>query len=152
MCALKIRRLIFGLIFSVVGFIVMVLLGQVTVLQCTHPEPSQVVCGREVKWLDVVPISVETIKDVRGAWVDERCDEDGCTYQVRMETGQGDVPLTGYYSSGQSSKEKAAAQINDYVAGRGGDTLAIREGFGMWGVLFGGIFVIAGLVVAVKRR
>jgi hypothetical protein len=91
----------------------------------------------------------ETITDVRGAEVDESCDEDGCTYRVRVLTGRRSVPLTEYYSSGWGAKEKVADEINDYVARGGEEPLKVRDGNVMLGALFGGIFAIAGLGIAI---
>lgn len=149
MCGSRIKSLLFGLIFAGMGAVAMIVFGQVSVLRCTYPEPSHLACVKEVKWLGLVPVGEEIISDVRGAWVDESCDSDGCTYRVELSTGQGDLPLTAYYSSGERSKSEAAAEINAYVAEGEGEALEIREGSGLLGGLIGGIFIVVGLGIAV---
>jgi hypothetical protein len=148
MCARRIKGLLFGFIFVVAGATVMFFFARVSELECTHPEPSEVMCEKQVKWLGTVTVGKETIRDVRGASVDESCDEDGCTYRVMVRTGEGSMPLTGYYSSGYGVKARTAAQITEYVGRSTEEPLQIREGSVLLGVLIGGIFVLAGLGVA----
>jgi hypothetical protein len=149
MCAGRIKGLILGLILVVAGLAVMFFFARVAELECSRPEPSTVQCVKEIKWLGVVSMNKETIRDVRGAQVDESCDEDGCTYRVRVIASQGDVPLTGYYSSGRSAKERTADQINAYVARGGEEPLTVSDGSVILGALVGGAFAVAGLIAAV---
>lgn len=151
MCARRVGALIFGLIFVVAGLAFVFFLARVTELQCTHPEPTQVVCIREVKWLGIVPIGEKTMRDVRGASVDENCDEDGCTYRVIVRTGEGNVPLTDYYSSGYKAKQDTADQITAYAGQSSEGTLDVSEGSVILGVLGGGIFIVAGLAIPFAR-
>ena len=139
--------LFFGLMFVVVGLVVMVVFGQVSVLQCTRPEPSQVECVKEVRWLNVVPMRKERIKDLRGA----RVDEWNGTYRVVLKTGEGEKPLGGYYSSAERGKEEIAAQINTYVEKIRGDSLEVQEGNGIVGALVGVVFVVTGVGMAIGK-
>ena len=147
----KIKSMLYGILIAGVGWVIIYVFGQVSMLQCARPESSQVVCVKQVTLLGLMPMREETIMDVQGAWIDESCDDDGCTYRVVLDTGQGDVPLTVYYSSGWRSKQETAAQINAYVGGGGGGELEVREGIGIVAALFGGIFMIVGAGVAIVR-
>lgn len=149
MCGPRLKSLLFGFVFAGMGTVAMIVFGQVSDLHCAYPEPSQLECIKEIKWLGLVPLGEENIDDVQRAWVDESCDSDGCTYRVVLTTGQGDLPLTSYYSSGERSKAETAAEINAFVAQGEGETLEIRAGSGFLGGLFGGIFVVIGLGIAV---
>jgi hypothetical protein len=149
MCARRVKGLVFGLIFVVIGLVVVFFFARVTELECSRPEPSTVQCVKESKWLGVVSMSKETIHNVRGAEVDESCDDDGCTYRVRVIADRGSVPLTEYYSSGWGAKEKTADQINTYVARGGNEALTVSDGSVILGVLIGGVFAVAGLIAAV---
>ena len=150
MCARRVVGLIFGLIFVVVGLAVLFFFARVAELECSRPEPSTVQCVREIKWLGVVSMSRETIHNVRGAEVDKSCDEDGCTYRIVLHTGQGNVPLTAYYSSGQRAKTETAAKITAYVAQSTDEALEVREGNVILGSVTGVIFVVAGMAVAIR--
>ena len=142
------RALFFGLLLVGIGLFILLTFGNVTSLQCRRLETTYVVCEKEVKLLGILSTSEETIAGVEGAWVDERYDdEDGHKYRVVLNTNQGDVPLTAYYSSdrgAKEAKEKTAAQIKAYIQGEGEETLEIRQSTLMGG-LMGGFLILAGL-------
>ena len=78
----------------------------------------------------------------------ESRDSDGdVTYKVMLETGEGDVPLTSYTSSGYGKKATIADQVNRYVEGRA-PTLTIRQG-GLIGMIASGVFLIVSLILIV---
>jgi hypothetical protein len=147
----KIKSMLFGFLIAGIGWLVIVIFGQVSTLQCAHTETSQVACIKQVTLLGLMPIREEMVRDVRGAWVAESCDDDGCTYRVVLNTGEGDVPLTVYYSSGWRSKQETVTQINEYISRRGDEPLEIREGIGIVAALLGGILMIVGAGIAIVR-
>jgi hypothetical protein len=155
MFARRVNSMLFAPPFVAVGLVIALFFGQVSVLECVHPEPSQVVCEKEVRLLGLVPVGRETIRDVRGAWLDDNCDSDGCTYRVVLRTDGSDVPLTSYYAAGQRAKEEMADRINTYVEQESEGLLRLRAGSALLGGLLGGLFVAVGVgaaVASLRRR
>ena len=108
--------LIVGSIFFVLGAVFFVVFAQATSLDCARREPREIVCERESVLLGRVQMRQDSIRGLRGAWVDESCD-DGCTYRVVLTTDEGDVPLTGAYTSDQRTKVEITRAINGFVEG-----------------------------------
>jgi hypothetical protein len=78
--------------------------------------------------------------------VEESCDDEGCNYRVVLTTLEGEQPLTSYFTSSWTGKEKTATQINDFIqssSNRG--TLSIQENSGLWASLFSLVFVLVGI-------
>jgi hypothetical protein len=134
-----------GLVFVVAGSVATFFLARVIELRCTRAEPSEVMCVRESKWLGVIPIGDRTFRDVQEAWVEESCNKDGCSYRVIVRTGEANVPLTDYYSSGYGEAQTMAEQITAYAGQSTKEPLNLREGKIILGVLVGGLFVVVGL-------
>lgn len=102
-----------GLICLASGLAIFNWIGRHTTLSCTRIQPASNRCV----WLDKGPIS-ENRKTFAliGARVDVSEDSDsGDTYRVVLQTSGGDLPFTGYYSSGQSAKQKRVAEINTFI-------------------------------------
>ena len=137
-----------GLAFFSCGLLFFVAFGQSYTLRCARPEPSQIRCTRERLWLRAVSTGSETVEGLSQAWVAESCDEDGCTYRVEMATAEGQMPLTGYYSSGYDEKAIVASEINTFVADSRIPDLEVRSDAGLFGFLFPLIFVVVGLGIA----
>jgi len=153
MCARKAQMLLFGLIAICLGIMALILGGQTTVLRCTRPEPSRVVCVKQVKWLGAVPVREETVEDVRRAVVDEHISgvHRKRSYRVELISSQGNVPLTAYYSTPYWQYEETAAQINAYLKSDAEDTFEIREGNALLAILPGGGLIVAGLVLIFQK-
>ena len=144
----------FSLFFMVGGLAALFYAGQITALQCRHIEPFRLDCVKETNWMGLIQMGEkETIRDVRGAQVDESCD-DGCTYRVQLTRRQGGVvPLTTYSYS--PNAEQVAARINAYAEHGGGETLELRMGLGLWGLIMGVILTLAGfglIIVTIKSK
>jgi hypothetical protein len=105
-------------------------LGQVTTLACDRVGTDQIDCRIQSKWLDLLTLRDQFVRDVRGARVAENCDEDGCTYRVELVTRAGVVPLTSHYSLDSTGKEHVAQRINDFASGSVAPSLAVRDQFG----------------------
>ena len=149
---MRIRRsffpVIFGAIFALVGCIVLLVFGQTATLDCERVESTQISCEKQSRLLGMT-VSRRSISRLQGARMDESCDEDGCTYRVELRTDQGIVPLTAFYSSGSQSKQKTADQINAFVQDSKEKSLTFKEGMGWLGIVFPGVFVVTGMLVAV---
>jgi hypothetical protein len=138
----------FGFIFSACGCLFSFIFGQDTTLTCQRVETTQVECLKESKWLGQVSMSEASIQGLEGAWVAESCDEDGCTYRVEMDTADGRVPLTSYYSSGARSKHETADRINAFLRNPAEGSLTVKSGAGLLGLLLPFVFVAVGPIVA----
>ena len=141
--------ILFGLAFCSCGLIFFLVFGQSYTLRCSRPEPSQVSCVRERRWLRSVATGSERVDGLSQAWVGESCDEDGCTYRVELATAQGEMPFTGYYSSGYDEKAVVASEINTFLADPRIPELEVRSDAGLFGFLLPAIFIVVGLGVAV---
>jgi hypothetical protein len=89
--------------------------------------------------------------EVRGASVEESCDDDGCTYRVVVQTSRGAKALTSYRSSGYRSKQEVADKINRFVNSPAEQTLNLKVSSGLLGILLPLIFIAAGPVLTVNR-
>lgn len=151
---MRISRLVsavlFGAVFTACGCLMSFIFGQQTTLNCTRVESTQIECSKQSKWVGLVPLGEESIQNLEGARVDENCDEDGCTYRVELNTADGIVPLTSFYSSGSKSKQKTADRINAFVRNSSESSLAVEGGAGLLGILFPLIFVLAGPLIVVS--
>jgi hypothetical protein len=136
-----------GLSFFACGALFLAIFGQRYTLTCARPEPSQLTCERAGTWLGLISTGKRPVAGLSGAWVDESCDEDGCTYRVELDSTEGPVGLTGYYTSGYDDKAATAAEINGWLQ-QGGDTLVVAEDSGILGVLLPAVFMLLGIGMA----
>lgn len=140
------KSILIGLFFMVIGLVFMFIFGQVTDLSCTKNAAGRAECSTEVKFLGVFTLSSSAFKDVYRSEVEESCDDEGCNYRVILTTIEGQRPLTAYYTSDWSGKEKIAAEINDYIgASAGRESLSIQENSGLWASLLSLAFALIGL-------
>ena len=144
----------FSLVLMLGGLAALFFAGQVTALQCGHINPFRLDCVKETNWMGFIQMGEkETIRDVRGAQVEENCD-DGCTYRVQLTLRQGGiVPLTAYSYS--PNAEQTAARINAYAEHGGGEALELRLGLRWWGLVMGVIFTLSGfglIIVNIKSK
>jgi hypothetical protein len=156
----RIFLLIFGIVFMGSGLWLLVIGGQVFLLQCRHSEASRVSCVKRVDWMGVIPMSEKPIEDLQGAWVSvsEPAEGGSTMYRVELITEQGDVPLAGddvfifktYISDDWLREEQEAARINAFVK-QGKGTLEIRREGKMYSVLGGLIAFALGLGVATAK-
>lgn len=135
-------HLILAVVFVGVGLLFLYLLGQQTTLICTRTDDLEQ-CTLRTSWLNLVQLNHRAVEGIRSAWVEEQCDDDGCTYRVVMRTEQGEIPLGQAFSSGKASKQKKADQINAFASQQRND-VKVSEGGGGWS-LIPVIFVILGI-------
>ena len=145
------QMILFGLLFMAVGAVMVFLFGQTTELRCSKPETRVTTCELKRKLLGLVTISTKELQDVNNAFLDESCDDDGCTYRVVLLAGTNKVPMTGYYSSGWKAKREKADQITQYVRLESEEPLLVKEQSGMFGALFSFAFVLVGLYVVIVK-
>ena len=136
-----------GLLFVLIGLIMLAVLGQQTELRCARLETNRVDCSRTSRWMGLLAVGEKALGNVTGAWVDRRCDEDGCTYAVRFDTDRGEVGLVSYYSSGQKAKQRTADEVNAFLRDAARPSLLIRRGPDALGIAAALTFGLAGGVV-----
>jgi hypothetical protein len=140
-----------GCLISAIGFLTLYLFGQVVLLDCSRAPGRPVTCMKESRFLGVLTVGEEGLGEVTGAYVEEDCDDDGCTYRVVLNTSRGSKPLTMYRSSGYRDKQSVADQINAFIGSRTEDTLHIQVNSGFVGFLLPLILIVAGPVLTVGR-
>lgn len=140
--AFDFSQVILSFVFVGLGLLFMYLVGRKTILQCDRIGSNQN-CIIKISWMDLVRMNTRTIGEVRSAAVEENCDDEGCTYRVRIGTDQGPLYLGEVYSSGESEKRTNAELINAFAQGRS-NTLEVSNGGGIW-VFFPLIFVVVGV-------
>jgi len=135
---------LFGLLFSALGCVFLLVFGRSAILDCARVEARLVTCTKQTVLLGIVPAQLENIDGLQRAWVEESCDE-SCTYRVVLETERRTVPLTPYYTSAKQAKYAIADRINDFVDSRE-TTLHIQDGTGRLGIVLPVIFVVVGML------
>lgn len=136
----------FGLMFTVFGFLFLLIAAHRTQVTCSRIEPQVVDCTIQSSWLGWFPQAPRTAGSVQQAVVTDSCDSDGCTYRVELLTAGGIEPLTNSYSSGFEDKRRYAGQVNNYLASGASEPLQFTSDLGMgWFVLVPILFVLIGL-------
>lgn len=135
-------ELILSVLFVGAGLFFLYLLGQQTTLICTRTGAMEQ-CTLQTSWMNLVQLNHHAIEDIRSAWVENQCDDDGCTYRVVIRTDRGEIPLGQAFSSGMASKEHNAEQINAFASQQRNE-LKVSEGGGGW-ILIPIVFTILGI-------
>jgi hypothetical protein len=140
------KPIFLGVLFILISVVFIYIFGQVTKLTCNKPQPKVVRCVSEKQLFGFFTISTKVFEDVNRADVETSCDDEGCTYRVLLMTVDGQQPMTGYFSSGQGSKQNTAYQINTYIDSmESRETLKIQENSGLWAALLSFAFLLFGI-------
>ncbi|MBN1373243.1 MAG: hypothetical protein JW987_15005 [Anaerolineaceae bacterium] len=118
-----------GMLFLFLGLFFFYLMGQIKHLTCARAETGEVLCGMRVTWMDLFPVKNVNIDSLKGAEVEQDCDDDGCTYRVTLQTTAGDVPFTSYESD-YSKINGIADQINRFLQNPSQPSLRLKSGGG----------------------
>lgn len=132
----RIRRVFQGstmvaIMLLLMGLLFAYLMGRVSHLNCVHTESAALRCSLRISWLNLFTIREDRLQELQNAFVQQNCDDDGCTYRVVLSTAAGNTPLTSAYSSGERAKEKTAQQINQFIADPAQPELKINAGGGL---------------------
>jgi hypothetical protein len=144
----ELPHLFLSIVFVGLGLLFSYIMGIVTTLECSRPESGQV-CNLERSWMGLVKLTDRPLRQVQSAWVEENCDDDGCTYRVVLETDQGQLPLGTAYSSGSSSKQEQADQVNAFVKNSSISQVNVQAGGGLWMVI-PLIFLVIGVGIVAR--
>lgn len=147
------NNILFGLFFMGMGSIFLFAFWEVSLLECRRVTSDQVNCQLKHTLMRLVPLSTRDVDRVASAQVDESCDSDGCTYRVTLNTDNGPVGLTPFYSSGYEPKQSAAREINQQLANNQQGEFTIRAGGTDGMTCFAGIpmlFFMIGFVIFIR--
>lgn len=120
-----------GIMLLLMGLLFAYLMGRVSHLNCVRTDASAPQCSLRISWLSLFTIQEDGLQGLQGAYAQQNCDDDGCTYRVVLSTTAGNKPLTSAYSSGSKSKEQTAQQINQFIADPTQTALAVKAGGGL---------------------
>ncbi|MDF1515785.1 MAG: hypothetical protein P1S60_18405 [Anaerolineae bacterium] len=136
--------LLIGLTFIVTAGTIYLLFGQVATLECERQIEARPSCIVS-RSLAGFTYKEQAISGLIDAWVDASTDsDDDPIYRVVLETDQGSIPLTTFYSSGRQMKIQAATSIDSYLVNReqkvyslqyGGNSLLMPIIFGIIGCI-----------------
>ena len=129
-----------GLLFVLVGIGLLFIFGTKVTLDCDRSRPPAGICTLRTTGMFSRHQSDFAIAELQRAVVDVSYGEDGDTYRVVLVTDNGNVALTGYYSSGASAKEKAADQINAYLKYDGQQTVSVSLDDRIFSSIMAGLF------------
>ena len=135
------------LLFST-GLAAMYFIGKVSNLSCTRTEQVGIKCSLITTWMDLTQLSDKPLATLNSAYIEDSCDEDGCTYRVVLSTSREDLPLTTSYSSGITDKQQKVDQILSFLADNNQTNLQISDGGGLF-LAFPLFFTGAGLYLCV---
>jgi len=147
----RMKTILFGLGFVVLGMVFVFVFGQITEFRCEKPKVNVTQCTLDRKFLGILSVSQKEFADVNDAWVESSCDDDGCTYRVALLTSEGQQPMTGYYSSGESAKANMAREINNYIGSEDDAPIFLTEKSGLFFALFALVFVFIGLYLIIIK-
>lgn len=136
-----------GLLFFLVGLAVMLFLGQMVTLTCVRSQPPPGYCTLRSANMVSARETIIPITDLRGASLDISYGDDGETYRVLLQTSDGSLPMTGYYSSGFKAKQRAVDQVNSFLMYDTMQTLYVKSDDRIWIAIFSGIFAGCGALV-----
>ncbi|MBD2022261.1 hypothetical protein H6F43_18940 [Leptolyngbya sp. FACHB-36] len=138
----------FGFVFAAAGALAIVLFAKLDVLSCSRAPLTDSLC--HLKRSSVLGSTTQTIplSTLQGAEIETTSSSDGgSTYRVVLLTPQGTVPFTDYFSSGYSSKEAKATQIQTFA--KSFEPSLLIEEDGRWLAFpFGALFIGVGSAIA----
>ncbi|MBD1863755.1 MULTISPECIES: hypothetical protein [Trichocoleus] len=140
---------LFGLIFAGAGLAAIATFGKVVTLNCNRTAPVQSNCQLKAAGLLGLAAQETALDSLQSAKVERSSSSDGDTFRVVLVTNQGEVPFTDYYSSGENGKQEIATQISTFLSSPQASSLTLQQDDRWFMFMFGSVFVIAGLAVAI---
>lgn len=134
------------------GVLIIILWGNLVILQCDRPQSTPVACQLTSANLLRQDITLIPPGHLQGAEVQRRHKRRRLnnTYRVILVTKEDRIPLTPGYSTGERGKQEKASQINTFVKNTQQISLTIRQDNRWLGYSFGGMFIVAGVFTLVN--
>lgn len=104
--------LLIGISFVSAGLIVFYFFGQTISLDCTREDTRYPRCFVTLSLLNIKLKEQRIDALIESRIIESRDSDDDITYKIILETNQGNVPLTSYYSSGYESKARFVEDLN----------------------------------------
>ncbi|MEQ9233442.1 hypothetical protein [Coleofasciculus sp. E2-BRE-01] len=135
-----------------VGILIIIIWGNLVILQCDRPLSTPVACQLTSANLLRQAITLIPPGHLQGAEVQRRHKRRSLnnTYRVILLTKEDRIPLTQGYSMGERKKQEKANQINAFVENTQQISLTIRQDDRWLGYSFGGMFIVAGVFTLVN--
>jgi hypothetical protein len=144
-----------GLVFIVLGILVLLVAAEETLLSCNRTDNNQVDCTIQSTLFGFIPKGSQQAYNVQSATVGEDCTSRGCTYRPELVTASGIVPLIASYSAGTSEKQGMVNQVNDFLKSSQSKSLATSYGLATYLFIIPLLLIAFGfytLIVPVKTR
>ncbi|MEB3357648.1 MAG: hypothetical protein VKK04_13045 [Synechococcales bacterium] len=139
--------MLFGSVFVIAGVGVALLIGKQTVLACSRIEPAtrQGNCALTTNGFLGSDSRSFLLSELQSASVAEKRDDEGdLLYRIELQTERGTVPMNEVWSSGRRGKQAIASEINTFLQTSNLPELNVDQDDRPMGLLFGGIFSLAG--------
>jgi len=147
--------LTFGLIFVLVGLLILYLFGQTSQLVCNRQADQTVKCSLTISVIGLILIHSAEVSGVQSARVGQDCSGTNCSYRVELLQANGLTPLTSYYSGGQTDKLVIADRINRALQDGSQQSFSVSTSLNLLvplcAVLFAGVGVY-GMFVPLRQR
>ncbi len=115
-----------GIVFTLSSILVFILFGQSITLACNRLNTMNPSCTLS-RILIGFTLKEQTIDELHFARIAENTDSDGdSTYRIILETGEGNVPLRSYSSSGRQKKADVVEEINAFLKDNRQPTLSLH--------------------------
>ena len=129
------------------GLAALYFVGQVTTLACSREQANRPNCAMITSWMNLTELSQRPVPQLTTAYIQDSCDEDGCTYRVMLSSSFGDLPFSKIYSSGMADKQYKVDQIKVFIQDSSQTNLAISEGSGLF-IIIPLIFIGVGVYLS----
>ncbi len=139
---------VFGAAFAAVGVVIFVVTWEATTLTCLRPPAPEPGCALLTEGLRGSDSTHIRLNELDSAVVAMGTDSEGREiYRVELSTGRGWIPLTTTWTNDLSTSEAARQEINAFVGDPQQASLEVTVSLRGIALLFGLIFVGAGMFV-----
>ena len=139
----------FGATFALAGLAMTVLGSQLYTFRCDRTESTMPVCQLSSDGLLGTTEQIVPLDTIQGTRIDTLIDVESTTYQLYLITDDGEIAVIPMRTSNYGNLQQLASQIDEFLNDPQATTLLIQEDYRGMGIVFGGLFVVAGLAVVV---
>ncbi len=140
-----------GVMLVGVGSVAAVLFGDLSIFECTRQGAStnQGECELVSSGLLGSNRQTLTLASLQDAYTEEST-ENGL-YRVVLQTTEGRIPLTGAYTSGRGSKDKAVEEIQAFINTATQEAVSVKQDDRWMWYVIGGLFSLAGCSLLISE-
>lgn len=139
-----------GVALVIVGSAMAILFGNLSVFECVRQKPSTNQGECELISSGLLGSSSETLalESLQDAQIERSTKKS--LYRVVFQTTEGEMPLSGAYTSGRGSKEKIVGEIQTFINTPTQESVSVKQDDRWMGYLIGGIFSLAGCSLVIS--